>query len=688
MKTQGLVSSLLLLALAVSGSAAEPASGLLQKGIFAEETEGDLKTAIQIYEQIVEQTDQNRALAGQALYRLGLCQLKLGDNEHAATTWNKLLNEYTEQESLVALARKQMPPSHRTERRPQLKQLPLPSGWGFSVSRDGRYLSYHPELSCDLAVYEWPTGKTRTVATFKKGEPSACEEALISPQSDRIAYTVWGPDARYRLFVSAIEAPAPRERLRGGTNESIDIMDWRPDGRRLLISRWTENGGDWALVDVDDGRSEILRRKSKRLSWARFSPDGRYLAYRTATAEGSGGGYVLEISTQQDRELPLKQVKNLVGWMPGGQGLLFTSNRSGETAVWGIEVRLGEFKGDARLIRANLGSVWPYRVTDDGRFFFSQGTKSLNAYTAVVDLETGKVLKKNSLISEENYGHNTVPTWSPDGKWIGYNIERTPRTYVLLEPATGERRAFSLEGKLTSPVWRPAWLPRQDGLLLWARDVDGNTGFFTFQFDAGELKPHLLRWHYETNLFNFPQWLEAGKTLVYYRRSLVSRDQRNLAKDRLIQREFLTGVEQDFYVPNGDLNFMFPFALSPDRKQLALIMAADGQGQRLMLLTVADGSLRELLRTERERGIQSADWSRDGRRIVYVDESDSVERDNAIWSVEIASGRRLKLELDQPGLRWISVHPDGNTIAFQAGTHGKEELWVMEDFLLQPADSK
>ena len=54
--------------LALPLSAAESLSVLLQKGIYAEETEGNLASAISIYEKIAAEGAANRALVTQAQY--------------------------------------------------------------------------------------------------------------------------------------------------------------------------------------------------------------------------------------------------------------------------------------------------------------------------------------------------------------------------------------------------------------------------------------------------------------------------------------------------------------------------------------------------------------------------------------------------------------------------------------------
>ena len=81
---------------------AEDVSVLLEKAIYAEETLGDLNEAIDIYKQIAADVDAGRTTAAQALYRLGMCYRKSGDNAEAQETFVHLTQLYPEQKELIA----------------------------------------------------------------------------------------------------------------------------------------------------------------------------------------------------------------------------------------------------------------------------------------------------------------------------------------------------------------------------------------------------------------------------------------------------------------------------------------------------------------------------------------------------------------------------------------------------------
>src|SRR5258706_8689508 len=88
--------------------AASPAE-LLEKGIYTEETKGELKAASQIYQQIVDDPGADRSLMAQAQLRLGLCELKQGNKPEAISALERLTRDFPDKDKLLALVEPHMP---------------------------------------------------------------------------------------------------------------------------------------------------------------------------------------------------------------------------------------------------------------------------------------------------------------------------------------------------------------------------------------------------------------------------------------------------------------------------------------------------------------------------------------------------------------------------------------------------
>jgi len=91
-----------------SAALAKPASVLLQEGLYAEEIEGDLDAAIEIYEQIIADESADESAAAQATYRIGMCYLKKGDQIKAAEQFRAVQSKFPKQGAVVTKADREL----------------------------------------------------------------------------------------------------------------------------------------------------------------------------------------------------------------------------------------------------------------------------------------------------------------------------------------------------------------------------------------------------------------------------------------------------------------------------------------------------------------------------------------------------------------------------------------------------
>lgn len=95
--------------LATRAAAAALPAELLEQGIYAQETKGDLDAAIAIYQQLTAQAKVSQALAAQAQLRLGQCLLKKNRANEAMAAFEKVIRDFPGEKELVATARQYLP---------------------------------------------------------------------------------------------------------------------------------------------------------------------------------------------------------------------------------------------------------------------------------------------------------------------------------------------------------------------------------------------------------------------------------------------------------------------------------------------------------------------------------------------------------------------------------------------------
>lgn len=134
--------ALAVLAFATVPVLAQSASELLEKGVYLEETAGQLAQAMEAYRQIVQDATAPRAVVAEALLRLGVCHLQAGEEAAASEAFERVLADFPEQEALVERARSSMSggrdalellPAPWSDGEVLRLSLKLPSGVSFGV---------------------------------------------------------------------------------------------------------------------------------------------------------------------------------------------------------------------------------------------------------------------------------------------------------------------------------------------------------------------------------------------------------------------------------------------------------------------------------------------------------------------------------------------------------------------------
>jgi tetratricopeptide (TPR) repeat protein len=80
----------------------------LRKGIVQEEVNQNLTKAIEAYQAIVAQFDEERKTAASALYRLAECSRKAGKRDQALAAYQRVVREFPDQAALVESSRQQL----------------------------------------------------------------------------------------------------------------------------------------------------------------------------------------------------------------------------------------------------------------------------------------------------------------------------------------------------------------------------------------------------------------------------------------------------------------------------------------------------------------------------------------------------------------------------------------------------
>jgi len=559
------------------------------------------------------------------------------------------------------------------------------------VSRDGRFVTYVDWTDGgNLAIRDLVTGESRrlTSTADNGGGDNGGHYALesrISPDGNRVVYS-WargspaGETIDLRLL--SLAGGEPRTVWTPEDGAYASVQDWFPSGDRVAAIVGASSTSQIVTVSTVDGTVRQIRS----LEWAgrapqvRVSPDGRYLAYSRAVSRDVPERDIFLVAVDGSREIPVVQHAahdELVGWSPGGDHLLFTSDRSSQPGLWAQRVRDGRPEGEAQLVFANVDAGAGLGITDDGALLYSVTITRRRMKLAELDTTTGRFLRAPANVVDRFVGGNIRGAFSPDGHSLAYVSERqgwTRNAIVIrsLESGEEEEIAHDLRG-----TWRLTWWPDGRRLVVQGQDERGRYGLFDLDLSTGR-----------TELFAETSWgatfTPDGKHILF--RSVDAEDESILS----------------YSVADGSVETLpgsFPVTgrFSSSGKWIATIAGQTGTmpeemyGNQIRLQPVTGGDGRVLWSVgDGARLGRWTTWLPDGTALLVLKEEPEAGRDMwRLWIVPVDGSDPVATELVHEPANFgsipFSVHPDGKRIVYGEGGY-EYQLWALRNLPLDQAD--
>jgi Tol biopolymer transport system component len=680
---------------------AQTGHDLFQQALVKEQADGDLRGAIDLYERIARDFADDAALAARALIQMGQCYERLGSQE-AQNAYRQVLERYPNEAESAAQARARLAALTRPSPAPEPKiqaRLLMSGLYGDEVefnggpTPDGRELVYIDWQSGNLAIRDLTSGQSRMV-TDDGYDPGYPLQAQVSPDGRWVAYT-WAQNEPWRmeLRVVGLAGPAPRTLLQVGSE--LHSPSWSRDGRHIAAALFVEDRPETEItwVSVADGRTTTLATFPETFDpMISHSPADRFVAVTFPVAEDSARSDIALLATDGSGRRPLVDHPAddwLIGWVPGTDELLFSSDRSGDRDLWAVRVTEEGNGEELRPVRRGIGEVNPMGFTEDGFLFYYNYTLQRNTAIAPFDENTGTI----ALDEAEPIlvvGSNQRPSWSPNGEYLAFVERRQGKEEILhvLTVRTGEDRSLA-EGIKPATTGAPTWFPDGRSLLVLGKQKDPERPeesipavVYRVDLTTGNAEP----------LFQIPGTGVVGPRSWWAQIGLLATPQGEgvilMYDGRLYIHDLQTDQEKELF-RHPDLAAEV-LALSPDGSELAFGISDPSalppgtphpirlnQGGRIMVMPAGGGQAREILRLQEPCAVTDVAWSSDGDYLFFQQRDD---RGIAIMRVPSERGEPERM-WEAPERMWAwAPSPDGRQVAFWV-EENEGEIWVMENLV-------
>jgi len=329
----------------------------------------------------------------------------------------------------------------------------------------------------------------------------------------------WSPDGRYIAFgrweeggysYYIIPSLGGDERKIAGVKNAGDGIDWSPDGKELAVAASDSSGlTSIMLISVDTGEKQKLTSPDFNGldgdNLPRFSSDGSQIAFIKYLSFNVSELYLVPSAGGKEKRLTFDKLQvTSDAWTPDGKEIVFSSNRSGNVALW----RIPSEGGTAKLIAGTGENANYIDISKEGNALaYQHNTRNINIWELGLSASNAVVKSPVKLITSTKT--QIEPQYSPNGKYIVFTSNRS-----------GVREIWRCNNDGTNPVQITSFGGPNPGTPRWSPDgqsiafdcqVKGNEDIYIISSSGGT--PRQITFSKFDD--QVPSWSRDGKWIYF-----------------------------------------------------------------------------------------------------------------------------------------------------------------------------
>ncbi len=257
------------------------------------------------------------------------------------------------------------------------------------------------------------------------------DDGAFSPDGTMVAFRREMGDSSDEVYV--IPAGGGSERRLAFEPGPIDGLAWSPDGQSIILSsgRATSVGNIWR-VPLNGGQAVAVTTPLAHTSTPTVSSTAHRLAYINSPNNVSVWRLPLGTKSEAEQFISSNFFDSSARYSPDGKYIAFRSDRSGANEIW---VSSSDGREPRRVTHFNGPMTGSPQWSPDSKSLVLDSRVTGRADIYIVDISSGSPTRITNGIA--NNSDNVVPSWSRDGRSIYFSSDRTGEWQVWRKSLDG-----------------------------------------------------------------------------------------------------------------------------------------------------------------------------------------------------------------------------------------------------------
>jgi Tol biopolymer transport system component/DNA-binding winged helix-turn-helix (wHTH) protein len=505
-------------------------------------------------------------------------------------------------------------------------------------------------------------------------------QSLVRLTQSKADYSpAWSPDGRELAFlrdrndeflIEVVPALGGAEktiysgpRWQRGYDSGSGGLCFSTDGKLLAFSESNpaNQGASIKVLSLQGSSTRLLTSPTAGFYDLRpsFSPRGDKLAYiRSAGSTCAQELFVVSAAGGKPHQLTFDRAQILgpPAWMPNGREIVFSSRRGGLPTLW----RVAASGGTPERVPGAGPIAWYASVsTSGGELAYERVDEEQSLCRLGLKAET-RARRSASILVSSNKTYNLLPQFSPDGRRIAFQTERSGYSEVWLCDSDGSKlvQLTNLRGTAGSPHWSA------DGRYV-AFDYEAGQHSEIYVVEVATGQAHALAAFPDADAIG-PSWSRNGQWLYFASR-------RGSKVYQLWKMAFKDGVARSAAV-QVTKNGGFAAAESIDGTQLFYskfyeqgIWAVPSEGGRERAVWTGPGP------------DYWSNWAVTKDGIYFLAPEGNLAPE--IEFLDFRTGRISRIaRLEKPSFYGLAVSPDGRSLVYSQWERNEHDIFIMQNF--------